>query len=58
MADYEYKTWKFKTQQASEWSAVMWPPGSGLADPKIITVEKSEGEQILIKRVQAYIDSK
>ena len=50
----DYRIWHDRTHQ--KYFAVIWPPGPPLAVLKIISATPREGEQVLLRRVRAFID--
>ena len=49
-----YRIWHDRTHH--KFFAVIWPPGPPLAILKIINATPREGEQVLLRRVRAFID--
>jgi hypothetical protein len=49
-----YRIWHDRTHQ--KFFAVIWPPGPPVAILKIINATPREGEQLLLRKVRAFID--
>jgi hypothetical protein len=50
----DYRIWHDRTHQ--KFFAVIWPPGPPIAVLKILTATPREGQQVLMRKVRAFID--
>lgn len=56
MVVHHYKRWRIQTQQTRGWHAIMWAPGSSLAQSDFAEATIDEGEEVCLERAKAMID--
>lgn len=55
--DERYKGYRIKYRQTAGYSALIWPPNSGLLLTHIPQATRDEGMEVLKQRTYAYIDA-